>query len=55
MNYLFVTHGHPPIIVFDDDKLSYYGAMEVWDAEGDLEPMKLFLKAELVKTWDSIL
>ena len=51
MNYLLVLHNHPPIIVFDDDKMAYYGAMEVWDAEGDLAPMTSFLKAECVKTW----
>lgn len=51
MNYLFVLHDHPPVIVFDEDKLAYYGAMEAWDAEGDLEPMKSFLKAETVRTW----
>ena len=50
-NYLLVSYGHPPIIIFDEDKLAYYGAMQVWDAEGDLQPMLDLLRAEAVKTW----
>ena len=50
-NYLLVLHEHPPIIIFDDDKMAYYGAMQVWDAEGDLQPMLDLLRAEAVKTW----
>ena len=38
-NYLLVSYGHPPIIIFDEDKMAYYGAMQVWDEEGDLAPM----------------
>ena len=55
MNYLLLLHSHPPIIVFDDDKMAYYGAIETWDAEGDLSPMREFLKAECVKTWVRLL
>lgn len=50
-NYLLVMNGHPPIIVYDDDKLAYYGALQVFDDEGDLSPMIDFLRAETVKTW----
>ena len=50
-NYLLVSYGHPPIIIFDEDKMAYYGAMQVWDAEGDLKPMLDLLRAETVKTW----
>lgn len=51
MNHLLVVNDHPPIIVYDEDKLAYYGAMQVWDDEGDLAPMLDFLRAETVKTW----
>ena len=51
MNHLLVMNDHPPIIVYDEDKLAYYGAMQVWDDEGDLAPMLDFLRAETVKTW----
>ena len=51
MNYLLVTNDHPPLIVYDEDKLAYYGAMQVWDDECDLAPILDFLRAEAVKTW----
>ena len=51
MNYALVTNDHPPLIVYDEDKLAYYGAMQVWDDEGDLAPILDFLRAEAVKTW----
>ena len=51
MNYLLISNNHPPIIIYDDDKLAYYGALQVWDDEEDLAPMVDFLRAEAVKTW----
>ena len=51
MNYLLLLSGHPPIVVFEDDRMAYFGALEAWDAERDLEPLKAFLKAEAVRTW----
>lgn len=50
-NYLLVLFNHPPIIVFEEDRMAYYGAMQVWDEEGDLAPMLDLLRAEAVKTW----
>lgn len=51
MNYLLLLRDYPPVIVFEDDRLAYFGAMEAWDAERDLEPMKTFLKVETIRTW----
>lgn len=50
-NFLLVANDHPPVIVYDEDKLAYYGALAVFDEEGDLAPMLDFLRAEAVKTW----
>ena len=54
MNYLLLLHGQPPIVIFDDDKLSYYGALDICDAEEDLNPLRQFLIAETVKTWHKV-
>ena len=51
MNYLLLMRNHPPVVVFEDDRAAYFGALEAWDAERDLEPLKAFLKAEVVRTW----
>ena len=51
MNYLLLLHDYPPIVIFEDDRMAYFGALEAWDAERDLDPLKAFLKAEAVRTW----
>mgnify|MGYP002626953339 FL=1 len=51
INYLLLVRNHPPLIVFERDRVAYYGAMEAWDAERDLDPLRTFLKVELVRTW----
>lgn len=33
MNYLLVLHGHPPVTVHEEDRRSYYAALEAWDRE----------------------
>lgn len=52
MNYLLVLHGHPPIIVHEEDRRDYYGALEVWDTRQDLAPLRAFLQAQTEKTWE---
>lgn len=53
-NYLLLLDRHPPVIVFEGDRTAYYGALEAWDAERDLDPLRLFLKVEAVRTWEKI-
>ena len=36
----------------EEDRELYYRSLEAFDVEGEWEPLKLFLEAELVKTWD---
>lgn len=51
MNYLLLLRDHPPIVIVEDDRMACFGALEAWDTERDLEPLKAFLKAEAVRTW----
>lgn len=51
MNYFLVLHGHPPIIIHEEDKKAYYSALEAWDTDQQLEPLIEFLKVQTVKTW----
>lgn len=53
LNYLLLRNDFPPVIIYDDDKISYYGAMQAWDTDEDLTPMKDFLKVETIKSWAS--
>ena len=51
MNYLLVLHDHPPVIIHEEDRKTYYDALEAWDISQDLTPMLLFLRAQTAKTW----
>lgn len=52
MNYIFMIHGLPPIIIYDEDKNFYYEALEKFDEEEDLNPTVEFFKYEMEKTWE---
>lgn len=51
MNYILLAGGHPPVVVYDEDKDAYFEALESFNSEGNLEPFKKFLMAETIKTW----
>lgn len=54
MNYLLLLGDHPPVVVFEEDRMAYYGAMEAWDVERNLDPLRDFLKVEAVRTWEKV-
>ena len=46
---------HDTCEIFDlheEDRKLYYQSLEAFDVKEEIAPLKLFLKAELVKTWD---
>ena len=51
MNYYLVLHGHPPIVIHEEDRKGYYTALEAWDRVQALEPLCTFLREQTVKTW----
>ncbi len=51
MNYFLVLHGHPPVIIHEEDRKAYYSALEAWDIAQQLEPLIAFLKEQTAKTW----
>ena len=52
MNYLLVLHSHPPIVIHQEDRKAYFEALEAWDEEQNLQPLKIFLQEQTVKTWE---
>lgn len=52
MNYFLVNHNHPPITIHEEDRESYYAALEAWDSEQNLNPLRDFLRSQTEKTWE---
>jgi Fic family protein len=52
LNYFLLTHGEPPVIIFDEDKRKYYNGLEIYDTKEEIEPLCDFLKEQTVKTWE---
>jgi Fic family protein len=55
MNYFLMTHDHPPVIVYDEEKASYYDALERYDRNEDIQPMYDFLVRQTELTWQESL
>jgi len=51
LNYYLLTHGEPPLIVYDEDKDRYYKALEQYDSNEQIQPVYSFLVYETEKTW----
>lgn len=51
INYYLMTQGHPPLVLYEEDKKTYYMALAVYDNTEDIEGMTTFLKEQLIKTW----
>ncbi|MBE3554368.1 MAG: Fic family protein, partial [Thermicanus sp.] len=55
MNYYLMTHNHPPLIVYDEDKRFYYECLQKYDETEELTPLYEFFKYETEKTWEKAL
>ena len=51
LNYFLLTHDYPPVIIHEQDRNEYFQALEKWDNQQELSPMSLFLKSQIIKTW----
>lgn len=55
VNYYLMTHHHPPLIIYDEDKRLYYECLQKYDEAEELNPLYEFLKFETEKTWEKAL
>ena len=51
LNYYLMIRGHPPLIVHDEEKGTYYAALQQYDEAEDLAPLYEFFRYETEKTW----
>lgn len=52
MNYYFMIHEIAPVIIYDEDKKQYYQALEAFDQNDTLEPLKQLIQQQQQKTWE---
>ncbi|MDR0862979.1 MAG: Fic family protein [Oscillospiraceae bacterium] len=52
LDYFLMTHDHPPVIIYDEDKAGYYAALESYDESEDIEPLHGFLVKQTERTWE---
>ena len=51
LNYFLITHNHPPLVIYQEDRARYFDALEAWDTQEELNPLIDFLTQEVEKTW----
>ena len=55
LNYFLMINGHPPLIVYEEDRSQYFDSLRSYDKDEDLEPLFQFLLASTEKTWANAL
>lgn len=51
MNMVLMAMMAPPVVIREEDRMSYYGALDAFHDEGDLQPFMTFLMSECLMTW----
>lgn len=51
LNYILMTNNLPPTVIFDEDKETYFMALEVFDHSDRIDGFVTFVKEQSVKTW----
>lgn len=51
VNYYLMSRGHPPIIIFNENRDVYYMALEVYDRTEEISGMEKFFEEQCIKTW----
>lgn len=52
MNYYLMTHDHPPLIIYHEDKRMYYDCLQKYDETEEIDSLYEFFKYETEKTWE---
>ena len=47
-----MTYDYPPLILYSEDKRTYYMALSVYDKTRKISGFIEFLKEQMVKTWE---
>ena len=51
MNRELLRRKHPPVAIRKEQRLAYYGALDAFHREGDLDALEAFLKIACISDW----
>lgn len=51
LNYWLMINDHPPMIIYEEDKRTYYTALQKYDEQERLDALVSFLEEQTIKTW----
>lgn len=52
LNYFLMISGHPPLIIYEEDREQYFESLRSYDRVEDIGPMYRFLLMSIEKTWE---
>jgi Fic family protein len=52
LNYWLMINDYPPTIICEEDKRSYYEALQEYDEKETITPLVTFLEEQTIKTWE---
>lgn len=55
LNYFLMINNEPPVVIHEDGRKEYYAALECYDRDEDIFPLRRFLECETVRTWENTL
>ena len=51
LNYILMVNDMPPTVIFDEDKETYFMALEVFDHSDKIDGFVKCIKEQTIKTW----
>jgi Fic family protein len=55
LNCFLMLNGHPPLTIYDEDRVAYYAALDAFHVRQEVEPLRSFIKQQTIKTWEKTL
>ncbi len=51
LNYWLMINDHPPMIIYEENKRSYYEALQAYDEQETIDPLVSFFEEQTSRTW----
>lgn len=54
-NMVLLSECLPPVVVPKEDRMAYFGALDAYHYDDELEPLRQFMAVETLRRWDGIM